>query len=442
MPETPPDGVEIKVRDDGPYKVTGPIRLVDAAGESFPEAGETIVLCRCGHSANKPYCDASHKQTGFCARERGADSGGPPGGTRRPPGFIRGSGTTALHAGLPPAVNGEPFLPGPTFAAPFHMAGDHDPERDLYGRYTNPTAERLEIAIGALEGGATLTFGSGMAAVSAVLFTQLSPGDVVVLPSDGYFQVRALADEHLQRLGIEVRPVPTETSAVLAAVAGAKLVWLETPSNPMLDTVDIAAIVAAAHEAGALVAVDNSLATPMRQRPLELGADFSVAAGTKQLSGHGDLLLGYVSCGDPERLAAIREWRTSTGAVIGPFEAWLAHRSLATLGVRVERQEATAGALAAMLSGRDDVVDVRWPGVGCVVSFDLGDADRAQRFLAACELVAEATSFGAVHSSAERRRRYPSEPESVPSGLVRFSVGVEDARDLLVDVEQALDATR
>lgn len=434
------DDVEIKVRQDGPYKVTGPVRLIDAAGEPFPQTGGPIVLCRCGRSQNKPYCDATHRSTGFCARERASASGGQDAVRRAPPGTIHGSGTAALHAGLPVAANGEPFLPGPVFAAPFHMAGDVDPENDLYGRYSGPTAERLEAAIGTLEGAPALTFGTGMAAVSAVLFTALNPGDVVVIPSDGYFQVRELAANHLERLGIEVRLVPTGDAAVRAALPGATLVWLETPSNPMLDTVDVAAIAAAARAAGALVAVDNSLATPMRQRPVQLGADYSVAAGTKQLSGHSDLLLGYVACADPQRLAAIREWRTSTGAVVGPFEAWLAHRSLATLGIRVERQEATAAALAHALAGRVDVHDVRWPGIGCVVSFDLGDAGRAQAFLAACELVAEATSFGGVHSSAERRRRYAGEPDSVPPGLIRFSVGVEDPRDLLADVAQALDA--
>lgn len=436
MPDTPP-GVEIKVREDGPYKVTGPIRLIDADGELFPPAEGSIVLCRCGLSRTKPFCDASHKAGGFCARERARENASDD--HTRPPGAIRGSGTLATHAGLPRAQNGEPFLPGPVFAAPFHMAGEVDPDNDLYGRYTGPTAGRLEEAIGALEGAPALTFGSGMAAVAAVLFTVLSPGDVVVLPKDGYFQVRALADRHLERLGIEVRLVATDDAAVRAALDGATLVWLETPSNPLLDTVDVAALASAAHAAGALVAVDNSLATPMRQRPVELGADFSVAAGTKQLSGHSDLLLGYVACADPERVAAIREWRTSTGAIVGPFEAWLAHRSLATLGVRVERQEATAAVLATLLRSRPDVVSVRWPGIGCVVSFELGDAERAQAFLASCDLVAEATSFGGVHSSGERRARYASEAAGVPAGLVRLSVGVEDARDLLADITRALD---
>lgn len=439
MPDAPRDAVEIKVRADGPYKVTGPVRLIDAAGDPFPVPEGPMVLCRCGHSRNKPYCDASHRGSGFCSRTRAAESGGPRGtGAPVPPGTVRGSGTTVVHAGLPEAVDGEPFLPGPVFAAPFHMAGEVKPGQDFYGRYANPTTARLEAAIGELEGGSVLAFGSGMAAVAAVLFSVLAPGDVVVLPSDGYFQVRALAEQQLTPRGIEVRLVPTEDGAVRAAIAGARLVWLETPSNPLLDVVDVAALVAEAHAAGALVAVDNSLSTPMRQRPLESGADFSVAAATKQLTGHSDVLLGYVACADTALLDAIRAWRTSTGALPGPFESWLAHRSLATLGVRVERQEATAEALATMLRGRADITGVRWPGVGCVVSFELADGERAQAFLAACELVAEATSFGGVHSSAERRARYPS--ETVAPGLVRLSVGVEDARDLLADVERALDA--
>ena len=442
MSQTPPDEVEIKVREDGPYKVTGPVRLIDAHGDPFPASDRpSIVLCRCGRSLTKPYCDASHKAGGFCARERAADSAGPGAPAPRPPGTVHGSGTTAIHAALPQARNGEPFLPGPVFAAPFHMAGEVDPDNDFYGRYANPTSALLEEAIAALELAPALTFASGMAAVAAVLFTALDPGDIVVLPSDGYFQVRALAERHLQRLGIEVRHAATGDDAIRAALPGAKLVWIETPSNPMLDVVDLPALIAEAHAAGALVAVDNSLATPMRQRPAELGADYAMAAATKQLSGHGDLLLGYVACPDPDRLAAIREWRTSTGAIPGPMEAWLAHRSLATLGVRVERQEATAAALVGMLRDRDEVGAVRWPGVGCVVSFDLPDAGRAQRFLAACELVAEATSFGGVHSSAERRARYAGEAASVPAGLVRLSVGLEDPADLLADVAQALEAS-
>lgn len=389
--------------------------LTDAHGNPLPlpDDDRALVLCRCGRSRTKPYCDRSHARPG---------------------------GTVCVHAGLPPAREGEPFLPGPALGGPFHYAGDHEPGRaPFYGRYANPTVQRWEQALGELEGGESVGFASGMAAISAVLLGSLGAGDVLVLPSDGYFTVRELAERRLAPRGVEVRLVPTDDSAIRGALHGATLVLIETPSNPGLNVADIAAVSEAAHAAGALVAVDNTLATPLRQRPLELGADFSVASATKQLSGHSDLLLGYVTASDPARAAEVRAWRTETGAIPGPFEAWLAHRSLATLAVRVDRQEATAGELFAALRTRDDVTGARWPGFGCVVIFDVGGAERAHAFLGACELVAEATSFGGVHSSAERRARWGQE-EGAP-GLIRLSVGLEDARDLIEDLERALDAS-
>jgi cystathionine gamma-lyase len=413
MPDNQHGEVVIKVRAEGAYKVTGPVRLTDADGAPLPLPDGPLALCRCGRSRTKPYCDRSH---------------------RTAPGS-----TAAVHAGLPRASDGEPFLPGPVFAAPYHFAGEAEGRAEnYYGRTGNPTWERWEAALAALEGAGAVAFSSGMAAVSAVLLTALGPGDVLVAPADGYYNVRTLAREHLQRIGVEVRFVATDEGAVRAALPGATLLWLESPSNPLLDTLDIAALAAHAHEAGALVAVDNTLATPLRQRPLGLGADYSVASAAKQLTGHSDLVLGHVAAADPARLDAIRSWRTTAGAIPGPFEAWLAHRSIATLGLRVERQERNAEALAAMLRARGDAGDVRWPGVGCVVSFDLGTAERAQAFLAACALVAEATSFGGVHSSAERRARWGG--DAISPGLIRMSAGCEDAADVLADVAQALDA--
>jgi cystathionine gamma-lyase len=414
IPETPED-VVIKVRENGPYKVTGPVTLTDADGNPLPlpHDGRALVLCRCGRSRTKPYCDLSHAHSG---------------------------GTACVHAGLPSAKEGEPFLPGPALGAPFHYPGDHAPGRpSFYGRYANPSVERWEQAVGALEHGETVGFASGMAAISAVLLGSLGAGDVLVLPSDGYFTVRELAERRLVPRGVEVRLVPTDDAAIRGALEGATLVLIETPSNPGLNVADLATLSDAAREAGALVAVDNTLATPLRQRPLEFGADYSVASATKQLSGHSDLLLGYVSAADPARAAEVRAWRTETGAIPGPFEAWLAHRSLATLAVRVDRQEATAGELFTALGRRGDVIGARWPGFGCVVIFDLVTAGRANAFLGACELVAEATSFGGVHSSAERRARWG--PDEGSPGLIRLSVGLEDARDLLEDVERALDAS-
>lgn len=352
----------------------------------------------------------------------------------------RGDSTRTAHAGLPPRADGEPFLPGPTFAAPYHLAGPPDVSRFNYGRYDNPTWARLEDALGELEGGQATVFASGMAAVTAVVVPALRPGDVLVAPSDAYPGIRTIARDVLEPRGIEVRLVPTDDAAVREALPGATLVWVESPSNPGLDVLDLAALAAEAHTAGAALAVDNTLAGPLRQRPLELGADVSVTSGSKHLTGHSDLVLGVVAVTDDERAAALRAWRTATGSIPGPFEAWLAHRSLATLALRLERQEANAAAIFERLRERDDVADVRWPGVGSVVCFDLGSQARAEAFLSACELVVEATSFGGLHSNAERRARWGT--DAVGEGFIRFNAGIEDAPDLLADVERALELTR
>jgi cystathionine gamma-lyase len=345
-----------------------------------------------------------------------------------------------VRAGLPEPADGAPFLPGPTFAAPYHLAGEASASPYGYGRTANPTWTRLETALGELEGGEAVVFASGMAAVSAVVLASLGPGDVLVAPGDGYPGVRWLADEHLRARGVEVRLVASDDDAFAAATAGATLVWVESPSNPGLERLDVAALARIAHAAGAALAVDGTLAGPLAQRPLELGADLSMTSASKQLTGHGDLVLGYVAARAPERVAALRRWRTITGSIPGPFEAWLAHRSLATLALRAERQAANAEALAALLAARDDVTGVRWPGLGPVIGFDAGSQERAQAFLAAARLVDEATSFGGVHTTAERRARWGT--DAVAPGHIRLSAGIEDAPDLLADVARALDLSR
>jgi cystathionine gamma-lyase len=350
----------------------------------------------------------------------------------------RGDSTRAVRAGLPKGADGDPFLPGPTFAAPYHLAGDAHASRFNYGRYDNPTWALLEDALGELERAQVVIFSSGMAAVTAAVVPALTPGDVLVAPSDAYPGIRTIARDVLEPRGVEVRLVPTDDAAVRDALPGATLVWLESPSNPGLDMLDLRALADEAHAAGAAVAVDNTLAGPLRQRPLELGADLSVTSATKHLSGHSDLLLGFVAVGSDLRAAELRAWRTATGSIPGPFEAWLAHRSLATVALRLERQEANAEAVAALLGARDDVDDVRWPGLGSVVCFDLGTEARAQAFLSACELVAEATSFGGLHANAERRARWGT--DAVGEGFIRLSTGIEDTADLLADVERALVA--
>ncbi|MFE2204260.1 cystathionine gamma-lyase [Streptomyces rubiginosohelvolus] len=367
-----------------------------------------------------------------------------------------GDGTRAVRAGLPEPEQFEPTLPGPVFAAHFHLSGEPVGPY-TYGRETNPTWTHLERAIGELEAPGkdvgTTVFASGMAAITAVLLSQVRSGDAVVLPDDGY-QALPLVREQLAAYGVEVRTAPTGGDAQLALLTGAKLLWIESPSNPGLDVCDIRRLVEAAHAAGALVAVDNTLATPIGQRPLELGADFSVASDTKGMTGHGDILLGHVTCREPRLAADVRRWRKVVGAIPGPMEAWLAHRSLSTLQLRIDRQCTTALALAEALAKRTEVTGLRYPGLptdpsyavatrqmrrfGSVVSFELADRDTAERFLTTLRLVDDATSFGGVRSTAERRGRWGG--DAVAEGFVRFSVGAEDPEDLLADVEQALDA--
>jgi cystathionine gamma-lyase len=365
-------------------------------------------------------------------------------------GGLLGDGTRVTHAGLPEPVVGEPFLPGPVFAAPYHLDPVDGPGENGYGRTEHPTRRALEAAIGQLEGAPTLAFASGQAAITALLLSVLRTGDTVALPADGYFTVRAFAEGTLRGLGVTSVPVPT--SGPYPDFSGMRLVLLETPANPGLDVCDIRAVAAAAHAAGALVAVDNTTPTPLGQNPLALGADIVVASGTKALTGHSDVLLGYVSTADDALFAKVETWRKQTGAVPGAFDCWLAHRSIATLDLRLARQTENAAAIAAMLVRRSDVTGVRWPGLESdpayrvaraqmrripgVVSFDLGSADRVGRFLTAASLVFAATSFGGVHTTADRRAQWG---DDTSPGFVRLSCGIEDTADLLADLGAALD---
>jgi cystathionine gamma-lyase len=308
----------------------------------------------------------------------------------------------------------------------------------------------LEAAIGGLEGGPALVFASGQAAITALLLAVLRPGDTVALPADGYFTVRAFAAGTLSELGVRTVLVPT--AGPYPDFAGMRLVLLETPANPGLDVCDIRAVSAAAHAAGALVAVDNTTATPLGQNPLALGADVVVASGTKALTGHSDVLLGYVATNDPVVAGRVETWRKQTGGVPGAFDCWLAHRSIATLDLRLARQGRNAAAIAEFLLARPDVTGVRWPGLASdpsfavagrqmrrmpgVVSFDLGSAVRVGRLLESAELVFAATSFGGVHTSADRRAQWG---DDTAPGFVRLSCGIEDTEDLVADLTAALD---
>ncbi|SOD63796.1 cystathionine gamma-lyase [Streptomyces zhaozhouensis] len=375
---------------------------------------------------------------------------------------MTGDGTRAVRAGLPVAEAYQPPVPPPVFAAHFHLPGDPSVAPYGYGRESNPTWVALQDAVAELESpderAEALVFPSGMAAISATLLSLVGSGDSVVLPADGY-QIWPKLRRRAEERGIVCHTAPTGGDGQLTALRAAwdrgervRLLWLETPSNPGLDVCDIAGLAREARARGTLVAVDNTLATPLGQRPLELGADLSVASGTKALNGHGDVLLGYVACRDPELVEEIRQWRTVLGAIPGPMEAWLAHRGLATLQLRVARQAENALAVAHALAARPEVSGLRHPGLpedrdhalaarqmhsfGCVVSFTLPDRAHAERFLAALRLVDDATSFGGVRSTAERRGRWGG--DAVPEGFVRLSLGIEDPEDLVADVRRAL----
>jgi cystathionine gamma-lyase len=320
---------------------------------------------------------------------------------------------------------------------------------DSYGRPDSSTRRLLEAAIGGLEGGDCLVFATGMAAISAALLSLVPSGSTIVLPSDGYFATRAWARSALEPRGITVTLVPT--AGPYPPLDGVRMVLLETPANPGLDVVDIAELATAVHAAGGLLAVDNTTATPLGQNPLALGADLVVASGTKALTGHSDLLLGYVATREPSILDTLRAWRNATGGIPGNFDAWLAHRSMGTLDLRLSRQTANAAAVAEALARHPAVRSVRWPGrvedpsyvvaarqmrrIPGVVTFTLDSAEAVARFLKSSRLVVPATSFGGLHTTADRRAQWG---DDAAPGLVRLSCGIEDTADLVADITTAL----
>lgn len=344
-------------------------------------------------------------------------------------------------------------MPGPVFAAPYHLAPAGPGDTDFYGRNGNPTWRRLEAAIGELDGGDCVLFPSGMAAIATLLRTVLRPRDVLLLPSDGYYQVRRFAQAELAGVGVQVREMPTSGPWPDGVFDGVRLVLLETPSNPGLDVCDLVELCRRCHSAGALVAVDNTTASPLGQRPLELGADAVIASDSKALTGHSDLILGHLTVSSGELAGKLLAARTIAGAVPGPFEAWLALRSLGTLDLRLARQAQNARAVAIALRSHQAVRAVRWPGLpddpaypvasaqmrrfGGVLGFELASSTAVARFVQASRLVLNATSFGGLHTTADRRAQWG---DAVPEGFVRLSVGCEDTDDLVADVLAALDA--
>ncbi|MFD3813370.1 cystathionine gamma-lyase [Rhodococcus sp. NPDC058639] len=371
---------------------------------------------------------------------------------------MTGDSTRCVKAVASEGTPGSPLQQGPVFAAPYLLGEDESGEVDTYARASNPGWRALEAALATLEGAvAARVVGSGMSAITVALRAFSRPGATVVVPADGYYQVRAYAQDFLAGHGAVVRELSVAEfgdgtlRSILAGAGEGAVVLAETPSNPGLDIVDLRATAELCRAAGALLLVDNTTATPLGQTPLALGADIVVASGTKSLSGHSDLLFGYVAVSDTTLLPRLDRERLHSGTVLGPFETWLAHRSLGTAGLRIERQCANALAVARMLSEHPAVTGVRYPGLdsdpahpvavtqmqkfGPLVTFALPSAHDVHRFVNAAELVLPATSFGGIHTTADRRARWG---DPVADGFVRLSCGIEDTADLLGDLHAAL----
>jgi cystathionine gamma-synthase len=349
--------------------------------------------------------------------------------------------TKAVHAGLTPDPSFGSVIPAihqtSTYAqrAPGEFVGDYD-----YARSANPTRAALESALGELEGGRAVAFASGLAAEHAVITAVCAGGAHVILPSDLYGGTYRLVDKVLARWGLEYDLVDqTDLDALERAVRDeTRLIWVETPTNPLLNVVDIAAVVE--RKGDALVAVDNTFATPAVQRPLELGADFVVHSTTKYLGGHSDVVGGAAITGDDRWYEALRFVQNAVGAVPAPFDCFLVHRGLRTLHLRMEAHRRSAEAVVELLRATDGVEDVRWPGFSGMVSFR---HPRAVQIAAATKLFTLAESLGGVESLIEvpqamTHQSVEGSSAAVPPDLVRLSCGIEAPADLVADLQQAL----
>lgn len=358
--------------------------------------------------------------------------------------------TLAVTAGRPTRTPGAPVNEPISMSSTFVADGQRS-----YARAANASWEAFEDAVGALEGGEAVAFASGLAAVGATL-ADLDAGSRVVVPQHAYAGTQQLLDAHARRRRLSVERLdPARPDAFAAASVGAALVWLESPTNPTMEVIDLRAAAEAAHAAGALVVVDNTFATPLLQRPLDLGADIVVHSASKYLAGHSDLVLGVAVARDPQRVEQLRDDRTLGGAIAGSFEAFLALRGVRTLDVRLQRAQASAQVIAERLAEHPRVAEVRYPGLptdpghatarrqmrgfGAMLAFEhAGGADEAEATCARTRLWTHATSLGGVESTLERRRRWDNEPDTVPAALVRLSVGCEDVEDLWRDLAAAL----
>jgi cystathionine gamma-synthase len=342
--------------------------------------------------------------------------------------------TSAITAGRPEAAPDASLNPPLIFSSTYHAGGPVG-----YGRYGNESWSALETAISQLEGGETLSFSSGMAAISAV-FSILPIGAPVVASNQGYSGTMGLLNQHHASGRLEVRFVDiTNTEEVIGAMKGAALLWLESPTNPCLDLADLPALISAAKKLTIGVGVDNTFATPLIQQPLSMGADIVMHSVTKFLAGHSDVVLGSLSISDPALFKRLEEARRFNGSIPGPFEAWLALRGIRSFPVRFRAAEKNAQQLVTRLQAHGKITKVRYPGFGAVISFEVdGTAEQAEKVCESSRLITHATSLGGIESLWERRRRWALESPSVPEQLIRLSVGCEHVEDIWQDIEQAL----
>ena len=360
------------------------------------------------------------------------------------------SQTKVVAAGRPERKQDGPVNPpidlNATYAAPGIIG---------YGRHGNGTWTALETAIELLEGGKTLVYASGLAAISAY-FSLIPRGSIITTAKNGYTGTMALLNKLSEAGTATIRFVDiSNTAEVLAALNGSSHLWIESPTNPALEVADMPTIITAAKAANIIVAVDNTFATPLLQQPIMMGADVVVHSLTKYIAGHSDVLLGSVSTKDEATFTKLAEHRRLAGAIPGPFEVWLALRGLRTLSVRMDRAQSNALELATRLSKHPLIDKVRYPGLpsdphhatakkfmkgfGAIVAFEIkGSPEQADKVTASSELVTFATSLGGVESLWERRHRWSSESASIPKNLIRLSVGIEGVEDLWADIDQAL----
>jgi len=383
--------------------------------------------------------------------------------------------TVLVDAARPERTEGASVNPPIELSSTFVGTGDVGAASFAYGRFDTPAWSPFEEALAELEHARLpgLVYGSGLAAIASTL-SLIPRGGTLIMPRHSYQGSMESAAEIAERAGFELVTVDiADTEAVITALdavrdsgvgsspaaatspaAASAMLWIESPTNPTLEVADMPALISAARERGILVAVDNTFATPLLQTPLDLGADVVVHSVTKYLAGHSDVVLGAVLTSDGDLRGKLHHDRSLRGAIAGPFEVWLALRGLRTLSVRLERAQANAAQIAERLNAHAEVVETRYPGLpsdpgharagaqmngfGAIVVFTLDSAAKATAVAEAVRLWTPATSLGGVESLIERRRRHASEPETVPEGLLRLSVGIEHIEDLWADLDAAI----